>query len=70
MEAGVVTLGRQLREVDAVPAVDTAVVPVEEIRAEDKAIRRRHLRRRLVAWLVILVLLAAVALFLYVRFVR
>ena len=59
-----------LTEVDAVPAVDTAVVPVEEIRAEDKAIRRRHLRRRMLAWFVILLLLAGVALFLYLRFVR
>jgi protein phosphatase len=59
-----------LTEVDAVPAVDTAVVPVEEIQAEDKAIRRRHLRRRLLAWLVLLLLVAAVALFLYLRFVR
>jgi PPM family protein phosphatase len=59
-----------LTEVDAVPVVDTAVVPVEEINAEDKAIRRRHLRRRLLAWLVILVLVAAAAVFLYLRFVR
>jgi serine/threonine protein phosphatase PrpC len=59
-----------LTEVDAVPTVDTAVVPVEEIRAEDRAVRRRHLRRRLLAWLVILVLVAAAALFIYLRFVR
>jgi PPM family protein phosphatase len=59
-----------LTEADAVPAVDTAVVPVEEIRAEDKAIRRRHLRRRILAWLAILLLLAAVAVLLYLRFVR
>jgi serine/threonine protein phosphatase PrpC len=59
-----------LTEADAVPAVDTGVVPVEEIRAEDKAIRRRHLRRRILAWLAILLLLAAVAVFLYLRFVR
>jgi serine/threonine protein phosphatase PrpC len=59
-----------LTEVDAVPTVDTAVVPVEEINAEDKAIRRRHLRRRLLAWLVILVLVAAAAVFVYLRFVR
>ncbi len=59
-----------LTELDAVPAVDTAVVPVEEIRAEDKAIRRRHLRRRLLAWFVILVLVAAAGVFLYLRFVR
>jgi serine/threonine protein phosphatase PrpC len=59
-----------LTEADAVPVVDTAVVPVEEIQAEDKALRRRHLRRRLLAWLAILVLLAAVAVVLYLRFVR
>jgi PPM family protein phosphatase len=59
-----------LTEVDAVPTVDTGVVPVAEINAEDKAIRRRHLRRRLLAWLVILVLVAAAAVFLYLRFVR
>jgi protein phosphatase len=59
-----------LTEADAVPAVDTAVVPVEEIRAEDKAIRRRHLRRRILAWLAILLLLAAVAVLLYLRFAR
>jgi PPM family protein phosphatase len=59
-----------LTEVDAVPAVDTAVVSVDEIQAEDKAMRRRQLRRRVLAWLVILVLVAAVLLFLYLRFVR
>jgi protein phosphatase len=59
-----------LTEADAVPAVDTAVVPVAEIQAEDEAVRRRHLRRRLGAWLVILLLLAAVAVFVYLRFVR
>jgi PPM family protein phosphatase len=59
-----------LTERDAVPVVDTGVVPVEEIHAEEKALRRRHLRRRLLAWLVILVLLGAIALFVYLRFVR
>jgi PPM family protein phosphatase len=59
-----------LDETDAVPVVDTGVVPVEEVRAEDKAIRRRHLRRRLLAWLAILALVAAVVLVLYLRFVR
>jgi protein phosphatase len=58
-----------LTEADAVPAVDTAVISVEAIQAEDKAIRR-HLRRRLLAWLVVLLLVAAVALFVYLRFVR
>jgi PPM family protein phosphatase len=59
-----------LTEADAVPVVDTGVVPVEEIQAEDKAIRRRRLRRRLLAWLAILLLLAAVAVLLYLRFLR
>jgi serine/threonine protein phosphatase PrpC len=59
-----------LTEADEVPVVDTAVVSVEEIRAEDKAIRRRHLRRRIVAWLVVLLLLAAAALVIYLRFLR
>jgi protein phosphatase len=59
-----------LTEADGVPVVDTAVVSVDEIRAEDKAIRRRHRRRRLLAWLAILVLVAIVAGFVYVEFVR
>jgi PPM family protein phosphatase len=59
-----------LTEADAVPVVDTAVVPVEEIQAEDKALRRGPLRRRLLAWLAILLLLAAVAVFVYLRFLR
>jgi protein phosphatase len=66
-----------LTEADAVPTVDTMVVPAEEIQTElvareesDRASRRRHLRRRIVAWLVLLLLLAAVALALYVRFLR
>jgi protein phosphatase len=59
-----------LDETDAVRAVDTAVVPVEEIQAEDEAIRRRHLRRRIVAWAVILLGLAVVALLLYLWFGR
>jgi PPM family protein phosphatase len=59
-----------LTEADAVPVVDTGVVPVAEIQAEDRAVRRRHLRRRIVAWLAILFLVAVVAVFLYLRFVR
>lgn len=58
-----------LSEVDGVPVVDTAVVPVEEIQAEER-VRRRHLRRRVLAWIAILALIAAVALLLYLRFVR
>jgi serine/threonine protein phosphatase PrpC len=59
-----------LTEADNVPVVDTGVVSVEEIRAEDKKVRRRHLRRRALAWLVVLALLAAAAVFIYLRFVR
>jgi PPM family protein phosphatase len=59
-----------LTEADAVPVVDTGVVPVAEIQAEDRAVRRRHLRRRIVAWLAILFLVAVVAVLLYLRFVR
>ncbi len=59
-----------LTEVDAVPVVDTAVVPVEEIQAEDKAIRRRHRRRRILAWLAILLIVVTVGVLLYLRFVR
>jgi PPM family protein phosphatase len=65
-----------LTEADAVPVVDTMVVPVEAVRkaAEDelheRKVRRRHLRRRIVAWLVVLLIAAAVLLALYLRFVR
>src|SRR5439155_24420608 len=53
-----------LDEVDAVPVVDTAVVPTEEIQeqlAVEQRARRRNLRRRVLAWLALLVLLAAIA---------
>jgi type VI protein secretion system component VasF len=50
--------------------VDTAVVPVAEIQAEEKTILRRHRRRRVLAWLAILLFVAAVAVLLYLRFVR
>jgi PPM family protein phosphatase len=59
-----------LDETDAVPVVDTGVVPVEEIHAEDEAVRRRRRRRRGLAWLAILVLVAAVAVVVYLGFVR
>jgi PPM family protein phosphatase len=66
-----------LTEADAVPAVDTAVIPAETIQAElaarerkARAVRRRRLRRRVVAWLAVVLIVAAVALVLYVRFVR
>jgi serine/threonine protein phosphatase PrpC len=53
-----------LDEVDAVPVVDTAVVPTDEIQeqlAAEKRTRRRKLRRRILAWLGLLVFLAAIA---------
>jgi serine/threonine protein phosphatase PrpC len=59
-----------LSELDAVPTVDTAVVSVDEIQAEDKAVRRRRRRRRILAWLAILLLVAAVAVLLYLGFVQ
>jgi PPM family protein phosphatase len=66
-----------LSEEDAVPVVDTAVIPTEEIQAElaaserqDRKVRRRHLRRRIVAWLAVILIVAAVAGVLYLRFVR
>jgi PPM family protein phosphatase len=66
-----------LTEADAVPAVDTAVIPAEEIQRElaakerrERAARRRHLRRRIVAWLAVLLIIAAIAVALYLRFVR
>jgi len=59
-----------LSEADAVPTVDTAVVSVSEIQAEDRAVRWRHLRRRILAWLAILLLVAVVGVVLYLGFVR
>ncbi len=43
-------------------------VPV--VREPQPEVKARHLRRRILAWLVVLALLAAAALFIYVRFVR
>jgi protein phosphatase len=66
-----------LTEADAVRAVDTAVVPVEEIQAEvrakeqqDRVVRRRHLRRRILAWLALIAIAVGIAFALYLRFVR
>jgi protein phosphatase len=66
-----------LTEIDAVPVVDTGVIPAEEIQAElaakerrERAARRRHLRRRILAWLAVLLIAAAVAFVLYLRFFR
>jgi serine/threonine protein phosphatase PrpC len=66
-----------LTEVDAVPTVDTAVIPAEQIQAElaakerkERAARRRHRRRRILAWLAVLLIAGAIALVLYLRFLR
>jgi protein phosphatase len=66
-----------LTAADAVPVVDTAVVSVEEIQTEvsanewqDRAVRRRHLRRRVLAWLALIAIAAAIGLALYLRFLR
>jgi serine/threonine protein phosphatase PrpC len=66
-----------LTETDAVPVVDTAVVSVDEIQTEvkarereDRAVRRRHLRRRVLAWLAVIAIAAGIALALYLRFMR
>jgi PPM family protein phosphatase len=64
-----------LTEADSVPVIDTAVISVDEINAqaaaqapEEPASRPRHLRRRLVAWLVLLLFATAIAVFLILRF--
>ena len=66
-----------LTEADGVPVVDTGVISVEEIQAglrerehEERAARRRHLRRRIVAWLAVLLIVAGVAVALWLEFVR
>ena len=66
-----------LTEADAFPVVDTAVVSTAEIQAEleakerqERARRRRRFRRRVLAWLVLIALVAGIALALYLRFVR
>jgi protein phosphatase len=66
-----------LTEADAVPAVDTGVISTDEIQAElqekerrDRAVRRRHLRRRILAWLALIAIAAGIAVALYLRFVR
>jgi serine/threonine protein phosphatase PrpC len=66
-----------LTEADAVPAVDTALISTAEIQAEldanerqDRARRRRRLRRSIVAWLALIAIAAGIALALYLRFVR
>jgi PPM family protein phosphatase len=53
-----------LDEIDGVPVVDTQVIPTEEIQQEleaEQRARRRHLRRRLFAWLALLAFVAAIA---------
>jgi serine/threonine protein phosphatase PrpC len=66
-----------LSEEDAVPVVDTAVISGDEIQAEiearerhERQVRSRHLRRRILAWLALILIVAAVAVVLYLRFVR
>ena len=66
-----------LTEADAVPVVDTAVISTDEIQAEleakerrERAVRRRHLRRRVLAWLALIAIAAGIAVALYLRFVR
>jgi len=66
-----------LTEADAVPVVDTAVISTEDIQAEldaeerrERAVRRRHLRRRVLAWLVLIAVAAGIAVALYLRFAR
>jgi serine/threonine protein phosphatase PrpC len=66
-----------LTEADAVPVVDTAVISTEEIQAEleakkrrERAVKRRHLRRRVLAWLALIAIAAGIAVALYLRFVR
>jgi hypothetical protein len=53
-----------LSEEDAVPVIDVA-----EQERHERRVRGRHLRRRIVAWLVLILILAAAAVVLYVRFV-
>jgi protein phosphatase len=64
-----------LTEADGVPVVDTSVMSVDEIDAEataqaqgDDSSRPRYLRKRVVAWHVLLLFAAAIALFLVLRF--
>jgi PPM family protein phosphatase len=66
-----------LTEADSVPVVDTGVISTDEIQAElranerhERAVRRRHLRRRVLAWLALIVIAAGIALALYARFLR
>ena len=66
-----------LTEADAVPVVDTAVISMEEIQAEleakerrERAVRRRHLRRRVLAWFALIAIAAGIAVALYLRFLR
>jgi protein phosphatase len=66
-----------LTEADAVPVVDTGVIPATEIQAElrqqeqeERAARRRHVRRRIFAWLALLLIVAGIAIVLFLEFVR
>ena len=68
-----------LTEADEVPVVDTAVIPSEETQAglagEDgrgpnREIQLRHLRRRALAWLAVILIMVAIGVVLYLRFVH
>jgi PPM family protein phosphatase len=68
-----------LTEADEVPVVETAVIPADETQAglarEDgsrpsRDIQLRHLRRRAVAWLAVILIMVAIGVVLYLRFVR
>jgi PPM family protein phosphatase len=66
-----------LTEADGVPVVDTGVISAEEIQAglrererEERAAKRRHLRRRILGWLAVLLIVAGVAVALWLEFVR
>jgi protein phosphatase len=63
-----------LDETDGVPVVDTMVVPADQVHelqaAEDARARRRQLRRRAFAWLVLILFLAAIAALVVWRLLR
>src|SRR5512133_1693172 len=71
---GVLTHDGDTRE-QALPAADDEETLTEQdgvpvVSEPQPAVKTRHLRRRIAAWLVVLVLLVAAALFLYLRFLR
>jgi len=71
---GVLTHDGDTRE-HALPAAEDEDTLTEQdgvavVSEPQPSVKTRHLRRRIVAWLVVLVLLAAAGLFLYLRFLR